>query len=136
MNRFEQLDVTAFDRYFSGIEHNRSVALYLKLASLFLKSLDGKLIELSTALSADQRQDARVIAHRIRGSLLSLGGNHLAKMFYEIESVLSSEENSEGKVNHQGLLILLTAKQTEIQQFVDELNAWMETLEASVNTAH
>jgi HPt (histidine-containing phosphotransfer) domain-containing protein len=129
LNRFEQLDVTAFDRYFSGIEHGRSVELYLKLANLFLKGLDDKLTELKNALSSHQQQDARVIAHRIRGSLLSLGGNNLAKLFYEIENGLGEKVDAD-------LLALLGNGKDEISQFLDELGAWMETLEASVKSSH
>ena len=125
MNRFEQLDVTAFERYFAGIEHGRSVQLYLKLANIFLKGLDEKLKELANALSAHEQQDARVIAHRMRGSLLSLGGNHLAALFHEIEYGLGEKPDAE-------LLVALKSKQKEIQQFLDELHVWMETLEASI----
>jgi HPt (histidine-containing phosphotransfer) domain-containing protein len=128
VTRFEQLDVTAFERYFAGIEHDRSVQLYLKLANIFLKSLDEKLKELSDALSAHEQQDARVIAHRMRGSLLSLGGNHIAALFHEIEYGLGEKPDAE-------LLQALQSKQSEINQFMAELRAWMETLEASVTPA-
>jgi HPt (histidine-containing phosphotransfer) domain-containing protein len=125
MNRFEQLDVTAFDRYFSGLEHTRSVQIYLKLANLFLKSLDQKLEELTHALASNQQDDARMVAHRVRGSLLSLGGNQIAQVFHEVEYGLGEKPDAE-------LLKLLTDKQDEIQQFLDELRAWMETLETSI----
>ena len=125
MTRFDQLDVTAFERYFAGIEHSRSVQLYLKLANIFLKGLDEKLKELADALSSHEQQDARVIAHRIRGSLLSLGGNHLATLFHEIEYGLGEKPDSE-------LLQSLKSKHKEINQFLAELRAWMEALEASV----
>ena len=125
MNRFEQLDVTAFDRYYGGVEHSRSVQIYLKLANLFMKGLDLKLEELHQALISHEQQDAKIIAHRIRGSLLSLGGNQIASIFHEIEYGLGSTPDSD-------LLQLVQTKKSEIDQFILELKAWMETLETSI----
>ena len=129
MDRFEQLDVTAFDRYFNGKEHKRSVELYLKLADLFINSLEEKLVELNHALQSLQLEDAREIAHRIRNLLLSLGGSDLAKVFHEIECVRTYEAAQEQ------IKLLATSKQ-ELQQFLDELNAWMIALEASIHPWH
>jgi len=127
LGRFEQLDVTAFDRYYSGIEHHRSVELYVKLAGLFLKNFEPKLKELTDALKNKQTHEARVIAHRLKGSLLSLGGNELAKVFFEVEQGLAEEKA-------QDYASLIHQKQNELQQFLSELSVWMETLEASVKS--
>lgn len=125
MKSFEQLDSKAFERYFSGIGHARSVSLYLKTARIFLKNFDEKYSELGKHLEADHTREAVVIAHRLKGSLLTLGGNELAEVFRKIETELDPH-------NHLELLGLLKKQDRAIALFLHELQEWMVELEASV----
>ena len=125
MKNYQQLDSKAFDRYFSGIGHERSVILYLKTASLFIRSFDEKLSELVGHLEADRTRDAVVIAHRLKGSLLTLGGNALADIFRRIEVELDPQ-------NHSEYLSLLKKQDRVIQLFIAELRDWTNELESSV----
>lgn len=127
MKSYQQLDSKAFDRYFSGIGHARSVTLYLKTATIFLRSFDEKLVELASHLEADRTRDAIVIAHRLKGSLLTLGGNALAEVFRRIEEQLNEQ-------NHSEFLALLKRQDRSIPLFISELRDWTEQLEASVQT--
>ncbi len=125
MKSYQQLDSKAFDRYFSGIGHARSVALYLKTGQIFLRNLSDKLLELTGHLEADRVRDAVVIAHRLKGSLLTLGGNELAEVFRRIEMELDSS-------NHLEFLKLVEGQEKAISQFVIELNDYMEHLSSTV----
>ncbi|MBC7398150.1 MAG: Hpt domain-containing protein, partial [Bdellovibrionales bacterium] len=93
MSPYEQLDAKAFERYFSGIGHERSVRLYLKTGQLFLNGFDTKLNELAEHLASERVQDAIIIAHRLKGSLLTLGGNVLAEVFRKIEMELDAHNS-------------------------------------------
>jgi HPt (histidine-containing phosphotransfer) domain-containing protein len=124
---FEQLDMKAFDRYFSGMDHRLSVELYIKLGRLFHEGFATRISELTNALANQNPESARVVSHRLRGALLSLGGNQLGQKMHEIELGLGQKSDAE-------LLSLLQGEETHFRKFLDELNEWMGTLQESLTS--
>ena len=127
--KYLHLDKNAFEKYFSGIEPKRSVKLYVKTANLFLETIEARLSGLATALKEYNNQNAILIAHQIKGSLLSLGGTVLADAFRRIEMSVNLAPNEE-------LSTLLEGKRTDINQFIAELREWMAYLESTQGEIH
>lgn len=123
MSQYKYLDTTAFEKYFGGIDYQKSVQLYLKIGNIFLKNLEKNMHELKASFATDPNM-AKVLAHRVKGSLLSLGGNVMAAVFYELETGAGSKSADE-------LNAFLSSKEGDLEAFIHELKQWMNHLESS-----
>lgn len=123
-NKQSLLDHGAFEKYFGGVDRGVAVGIYVRTANLFLKNIDERLLSLKTALTDYDNQGAIVVAHQIKGSLLSLGGNSLADRFRQIEMSVNLMPNTE-------ILTLLEATKSDLVLFSAELKSWINQLETS-----
>jgi HPt (histidine-containing phosphotransfer) domain-containing protein len=126
MNTFKQLDTEAFEKYFGGFDRARSVGIYLKMSTLFLNSYEENVQKIIAYLNADDGKNAKIIAHRLKGALRTVGGTALAEVFFEIEQ-------GEGNIPHGELIRILEKHRADSDQFIFELRSWMAQLHASLN---
>ena len=119
--QFSQLDHTVFEKYFTGIDRKLAINLYNKIAHLFLKNTYERLDSIKRAIEIQNQTDIVILAHQIKGSLLSLGGNHLAELFrkLEIESTHLSKEAQ---------MAIFQKAQDQMPLFIEELKIWIEVL--------
>lgn len=126
MNQFKQLDTEAFEKYFGGFDHARSVGIYIKMSNLFLASFEENVAKIEAFFNANDGKNARIIAHRLKGALRTVGGTALAETFFEIEQ-------GEGIVPHADLIKLLKSHRSDMDVFIFELRYWMNHLHSSLN---
>jgi len=126
MKEFKHLDRQAFEKYFGGFDHARSVGIYLKMSKLFLESFPENWKKLECYLKDGDGDNAKILAHRLKGALRTVGGTRLADVFFRIE-------DGEGKIPHPDLLKILSEHQDESRIFAEELQAWMRQLHGSLN---
>ena len=119
-----QLDRQAYYSFFSGVGKQVSINLYVKTGELFLKSLPERLGNLKGALAQYDNQSAIILAHQLKGALLSLGGNQLAETFKYLELNINLVPNEE-------LIQRLDAKAEDLELFKTELRGWMLELETT-----
>jgi len=126
VKEFKHLDRQAFEKYFSGFDRARSVGIYLKMSKLFLESFPENWKKLERYLREGDGSNAKILAHRLKGALRTVGGTRLAEVFFRIEE-------GEGKIPHPDLLKILSDHHEESRIFAEELQAWMHQLHGSLN---
>ncbi len=122
---FVQLSVETFDHLYNGIEKKLAVKLYSKIAQLFLNDIENRMRTLSSSISNQNSSDTVQQAHKIKGSLLALGGNLLAVKFRNMEI-------NAPKMNREELEIILNSSEHDLTVFRTELILWNEFLLESV----
>ena len=118
---FTQLDPTAFDRYFYNADRKSSVELYAKISNIFLKNIAARIELLSKSLDNSENREAIVVAHQLKGLLLSLGGTQLAEIFRRIELEIDELPLLELKT-------ILKNAESDLVAFIRELEDWNKLL--------
>ncbi len=124
--KFLHLDPQVFETYFSGVDRKTAINLYSKLARLFMKSLDQKITTLESSLEKNDITQSMLIAHQLKGTILSLGGSQIADSFRTIETDASISTSP-------ALLELLKTRKPDLSDFIQELETWVQILQDSLN---
>ena len=114
MSQFRYLDISVFENNFAGMDPKTSAELYVKIAYIFLKGIDGKINLIRERLLQNETNEPRVTAHQIKGTLLTLGDTQVAQIFRTIEMEIDQKSPAEH-------LKFLDANSVMIEEFKDEL---------------
>jgi HPt (histidine-containing phosphotransfer) domain-containing protein len=122
--KYKHLETQAFEEYYGGIDRKMAVHLYNKTADIFLKNIETRLQAVEQGFASDLH-NATVVAHQIKGSLLSLGAKTLAESFRQIELNINVKPVPE-------LQEILVQAKPVMKEFLVELEQWKQDLQNSL----
>ncbi len=89
-----------FDNLFGGRGSELGIKVFAEFSQVFLTEIDSRVRDFSAALEAHDYQEFQRLAHKLRGSIRTLGAHSIADALQNIEDHCRKESQP----NHQTLL--------------------------------